>query len=268
MRRLALASILNLLMACASDPDGAQSAGSTGAADSTSDASATAAPTTGASEAPTATGSDASTAASTGAGDSTDGALTDASTGGASGMSTGDASTGDASTGDASTGDASTGDASTGDAGLGPAAEDAMAALMEVVAGVTYPSESDYPWTVVGLADAAPVSEANVKDVIAGVYVPHEGEAGLADRDIEVRTLAQLMDPLTVPKDWWTDENFVQAEKYTQIRDVLEAKLTNIQVFRLGEKSGNVLQGAVDVYVLGETGGGDIVGMWTVSVET
>ncbi len=151
---------------------------------------------------------------------------------------------------------------------LGPLAMDAMDALETAVAGVTYPSESDYPWVVVGFADAAPVSEANVKDMIADVYVPHPGEAALVDRTIEPRTLAQLIDPLTIPQDWWDDYNKMLAAQYTEIRAVLEAKLVDIQVFRIGELQGNVLQGAVDIYVLGSTADGDVVGMWTVSIET
>jgi len=143
-----------------------------------------------------------------------------------------------------------------------------MDALEAAVAGVTYPSESDYPWVVVGFADAAPVSEVNLKDVIAGVYVPHPGQAALVDRTIEPRTLAQLIDPLTTPQDWRDDYYKMVGAQYTKIREVLEAELVDIQVFRIGEQQGNVLQGAVDIYVLGATPDGDVVGMWTVSVET
>ncbi len=189
------------------------------------------------------------------------------------GASTSDASTGGETsmtgTSDAGTIGGDTDGGTTGpDGALGPAAMDAMAALEQAVAGVTYPSESDYPWVVVGFADAAPVSEANVKQVIAAVYVAHEGEAGLADRAIELRTLAQLIDPLTTPQDWWEDYNKMVAAQYSEVRAVLESKLVDIQVFRFGEQQGDVLQGAVDVYVLGATPDGDIVGMWTVSIET
>ena len=76
------------------------------------------------------------------------------------------------------------------------------------------------------------------------------------------------MDPLTVPQDWWNDYNKMVAAQYTEIRAMLATKLVDIQVFRLGELSGDVLQGAVDIYVLGATPDGDVVGMWTVSIET
>lgn len=237
------------LLACSADSGGPASevtGGSTSAAPSTEPAtsSTTGDPTTG-----EATSSTTDATSST-----TDAASSTSSTTSSTGEATSSTGTDTGTTGP--------------DGVLGPAALEAMDALEQAVAGVLYSSESDYPWTVVGFADAAPVSEANVKDVIAAVYVPHEGQAPLADRVIEVRTLAQLIDPLTTPQDWWDDSNKMVAAQYTEIRAVLEAKLVDIQVFRIGELSGNVLQGAVDIYVLGSTADGDVVGMWTVSIET
>lgn len=221
--------------------------------------------------------SGSSTGASTSIGDTdvtptTTGATADASSGSADssgdGTSSDGSTTSDGTTSDGTTSDG-TGDSSTGEpGGLGQAALDTVAALEAAVDGVYYLSESDYPWVVVAFADAAPVTEANVKDVIAGVYVPHDGGPTLEERAIELRTLAQLLDPLTVPQDWWTDENVMMAAQYQPIRDVLEDNLSNIQVFRLGEQFGDILMGTIDVYVLGETIDGDIVGMWTVAVET
>lgn len=240
--------LVALLAACTADNSGK----------TTSDAGTTGSAST------TAVTTDSSTSGSTATADAT----SDAPTG--TGEVTGTTSTTSSSTtSDTSTSGVDTEVGTTGPDGvLGAAALDAMDALEMAVAGVTYPSESDYPWVVVAFADAAPVSEANVKDVIAGVYVPHEGEAPLVDRAIEQRTLAQLMDPLTVPQDWWDDYNKMVAAQYTEIRAVLETRLVDIQVFRLGELSGDVLQGAIDIYVLGATPDGDVVGMWTVSIET
>jgi hypothetical protein len=149
--------------------------------------------------------------------------------------------------------------------GLAPAAEVTAMELAAAVDGVTYPSESDYPWIVVTFACAAPVTADNVKAIIAPVYVQNPDETALADRLVVVRTMAQLFDPLTVPKDWWEPEHHAQAEKYAAIRAVLEDNLTDLQVFRLSEPDE---MGAVDVYVIGATADGDLVGMWTVSIET
>ena len=111
------------------------------------------------------------------------------------------------------------------------------------------------------------LTEANIKDVIAGIYVQHD-DIPLADRVVEPRTLAQLMDPLTVMQDWWGDYEIMQAEDYKVIRAIFEDDLVNAQVFRLGEQSGNDLVGQIDVFVIGETVDGDIVGMFAVAVET
>lgn len=270
------------LAGCASEPGesttnddtsgtGGDSTGAIASTGTTGDAPTTGGPTdTGAP-----TGETGDTSGSTGAtGD-------DTGTTGATGDTTGSSSGGDDSTGstgaigstsdtdDTSTSDTGDSSGTTGEpGGLGQDAQDVVAALEAATEGVLYTSESDYPWVVVAFADAAPVTEANVKDVIVGVYVPHDFGPSLEERAIEVRTLAQLMDPLTVPKDWWDPEYFEQAEKYQPIRDIFEMQLTNVQVFRLGELTGNDLTGAIDVYVLGETADGDVVGMWSVSVET
>ena len=249
-----------LLPACAGDPEGATatddpSAGPTGAvtADTTD-------PTTPATEPTTSEPTTSETTTS----ETTSGVTTTSETT-TSGTTTSETTT--TTTSDTGTADTGT-DSSTGDpGGLGPAAQAALEALEDAIAGVTYPSESDYPWTAFALADAAPVTEADVKQAIAGVYVAHD-EPALVDRAVELRSLAQLMDPLTVMQDWWTDDEVMRAADYQQIRDVLAGSLTNIQVFRFGEKFGDALMGAVDVFVLGETADGDLVGMFTISVET
>ena len=134
--------------------------------------------------------------------------------------------------------------------------------------GVLYTSEGEDIWHVVAFADVAPVTEANLKEIIKDVYVQNPNEQPLVDRTIEVRSFPWLMDPITVPKDWWDDGYYEQAAKYEPIRAIFEMNLENLQVFRLGEKKGNVLSGAIDVYVLGETAGGDVVGMWSTAIET
>ena len=245
-----------MLAACGSDPD----------TTTTADTSSTAA-TTGATTQPPTTGQTTDPTTSTGSGDPT-GATTD--TPGSTGAATDDTgSTGDTgAVSGTSTGDTSTGDPSTGEPdGLGQAAQDAKVALEAAVDGVLYLSESEDTWTVFAIAGVAPVTEANVKEVIAAVYVPHD-DLPLADRAVELRTLAQLMDPLTVKQDWWGPEEDMQAEAYKPIRAIFEGQLSNTKVFRLGKLSGNILVGQIDVFVIGETVDGDIVGMFAIAVET
>jgi len=248
-----------VLAACGSDPD------TTTPADASGTAATTGATTTGATTEPPTTGQTTDLTTSTGPGDPTTGATTD--TPGSTGAATDDTGNTSAISG-TSTGDTSTGDPSTGEPeGLGQAAQDAKVALEAAVDGVLYLSESEDTWTVFAIADVAPVTEANVKDVIAAVYVPHD-DLPLVDRAVELRTLAQLMDPLTVMQDWWGPDEMMQAGDYKPIRAIFEGQLSNAQVFRLGEQSGDILVGQIDVFVIGETVDGDIVGMFAVAVET
>jgi len=203
----------------------------------------------------------------------TSGAIDDTGTGGTSdGTDAGETSDGtDTGSSETSSGEASSSeggeDSSTGECSeLGVEAEMTAMELAVAVEGVLYGSESDYPWTVVTLACVGPVTADTIKEIIAPVYVPHD-DLPLADRVVEVRSFNQFFDKLTVPQDWWDDYYYEQAEKYKPIRQILEDNLTDLQVFRLGEQSGDVLSGAIDVYVLGRSGE-DLVGIATIAVET
>lgn len=272
-------TLLGLTLFTSACGDGS-TASTTGDANTTGEpgtTDATTAPTTGDATASPTTG-DATTSPTTAT--PTSAATTgDDTTDATSVQTTGDppddttASTGGDTSTDAidSTTDASTTDASSssgGDEGLGQDAQDIAAELELAVDGVLYTSEGDDIWHVVSFADVAPVTEQNLKEVIKDVYVQNPNEQPLVDRTIEVHTFPWLFDPITVPQPWWDDGYYEQAEKYAPIRMIFEMKLENLQVFRLGEEKGNVLSGAIDVYVLGETPSGDVVGMWSTAIET
>lgn len=259
----------SILLACSLAACGdAGGASESATADDTTASSTTTSPTTSA----------------TSTGTPTTGEVADTSTGDISSTSDAPTSTGSDTTGSDTTGSDTTGavassttDASSsttdtsstgGDEGLGQAAQDLVIELEAAVDGVLYLSEGEDIWHVVAFADVAPVTEANLKDIIKDVYVQNPNEQPLIDRTIEVRSFPWLFDPITVPQPWWDDFYYMQAEVYAPIRTLLEGKLVNLQVFRLGEQQGNVLQGAIDVYVLGETADGDIVGMWSTAIET
>lgn len=151
-----------------------------------------------------------------------------------------------------------------------PAGAEVAAHLATASEGLWHTSESDYPFTVVRIegAGGAPLTAANVKTVIAPVYVAHEWGASLAERAVEVRTLASFFDNYTVAEDWWEDYQREQAPRFQALQKVLESELIDVQVFRLGEKSGSWLMGAIDVYIIGRTSDGEVVGVATISVET
>lgn len=134
--------------------------------------------------------------------------------------------------------------------------------------GLYHTSESDYPFVVVRVPGRAAVDASNVKDVIAALYTNRPDEPTLAERVVEVTTLAQLFDRYTVTQDWWEDFQREQQPAFTALRAVFEGELSDVKVFRLGRRSGDVLSGAIDVFILGVSADGEIVGLSTISVET
>jgi len=149
---------------------------------------------------------------------------------------------------------------------------EAMADLTASSAGLWYTSESDYPltpFTVVG-AGYDPVTLANAKVKLGSVYVNRPGEATLLQRSVEQRTIADVLDRYTVPQFWWDPTNVADAVQWSQLRAIFDTQLTDVTVIRFGEVLGggpNML-GAIDVFILGVTADGDIVGVKTISVET
>lgn len=256
--RFALSLALVLASACTpggagSTDDSAGSTGETGAA-----STSTGGPTTGE---PTTSGSSGTSGGDPG------------STGSATSTSTSDPSTSSATTGEpatgSSTGDASTGDASTGGDGLGAAALAAIDALNEAVDGVLWSSESDYPWTVFGLPKAAPVTVDNLRELVGPLIVVDDGEPPLAQQTVALEPWEDRFITLTTPQPWWTDYEFMRAEQYGHLRDVLKQHLVDLELFRIGPEDGQGnLFGAIDMFVIGATADGDLVGIQTVSVET
>jgi hypothetical protein len=148
---------------------------------------------------------------------------------------------------------------------------DALAALDATSTGLLYLSESDYPLTVFVIEGAGfePVTALNAKAKLHSAYVARPGEATLAERAVEQRTTARFFDPITVPQAWWDPDYYLQAAAWQPLRDVFDQELLSTTVIRFGESwSPPDLNGAIDVFVIGITSEGDIVGFRTIAVET
>lgn len=148
---------------------------------------------------------------------------------------------------------------------------EAVAALTSSVGGLWYTSESDYPlavFTVAGEGDS-PVTVANAKEKLGSAYVPREGEETLAERAVQERTIAQVFDRYTVPQEWWEEYDHDQAAQWQSVRAIFDEELTDVTVIRFGrtDSFGNLV-GAIDVFIVGATADGDLVGLRTIAVET
>ncbi len=147
----------------------------------------------------------------------------------------------------------------------------AVGALTPAVDGLWFSSEGDFP--MVPFAVHAPTSTAltsvNVKTVVGASYVARPDRDPLAARSVEASSVAWVFDSRTVAQDWWDDTQRADQPRWQAVRDVFEQHLSNVTVWRFGRRdSSGQLVGDIDVLVVGVSADGDLVGFWTVSIET
>lgn len=150
---------------------------------------------------------------------------------------------------------------------------DAIAeALAASVDGLLFMSESDYPFVVAEVDGAAsqPLTADNIKTAIASIYVNRPDQPPLEERFVEVRTLDQFFAHLVTPEDWWDDYNYEQSVHYAELQRILTEEVQGAQYFRLGERidAYGYVSGSVDIYLVGASNTGDLIGVWTLSIET
>lgn len=135
----------------------------------------------------------------------------------------------------------------------GLCAADLQRELASLTEGLTFPSESDYPFEFVERSStgSGPIT---VDAFRAAFSVP-------AAQTIEVRSLEQVFSWIATERPDMTDEERALARRYAALRDALSAQLQDVQVFRYG-----TIQ--VQVYLVGRTRCGAISGLKTVSIET
>jgi hypothetical protein len=114
-------------------------------------------------------------------------------------------------------------------------------ALREATAGLEYPSESDAPFDV----------------------FRWPGGGGSAREAVAAHAGARKIEEVTVDEFFQQLEGSEDADRFRQLRRVLESQLSGLKIFRVG--AGEV---KVDVYLVGRARSGDWVGLHTVSVET
>lgn len=123
--------------------------------------------------------------------------------------------------------------------------------LEQAADGMLYMSESDYPLTYVGW-DGQGAPTAATLATLLGVS---------ADTLVEEQSWSETMNSLGEAYDP-TDPYIVEyARRFRDLRAVMEANLTDLTVIRVGEIS-------IDVYFVGKSACGDLVGLKTTSIET
>ena len=126
------------------------------------------------------------------------------------------------------------------------------AALEAAVAGLTYASETDAPWTAFVWPDAggSPTAEAVKKRVRCPAKSP-----------VAQQTVEGLLGPLAEEQEWFGEAEKAAAARHRSLRDLLRERLTDATVFRIGKVK-------VAVCIVGRAKEGGWAGVRTTAVET
>ncbi len=125
--------------------------------------------------------------------------------------------------------------------------------LQEASDGLVFISESDYPFEV--FLWEASGSLVNTPETI--LY--HTGHP--VDTPVEVIDIDSFFFAATTEQEWHNPEERETVKKFQMLVETLKSHLSDIQVYRLGERS-------IDVYIAGKTPQGDLAGFSTKVVET
>ncbi len=81
------------------------------------------------------------------------------------------------------------------------------------------------------------------------------------DLPIEEKDFTEFFARLTTVQDWFGDEEKASAKKFTDLKNLLEANLRDLSVFKIGKIQ-------IDIYIVGLNGENNLTGIQTKAVET
>ncbi|NJR39131.1 MAG: nuclease [Leptolyngbyaceae cyanobacterium CSU_1_4] len=130
--------------------------------------------------------------------------------------------------------------------------KNAVASLKAIVEGLTWMSESDYPFEVVLLPDRA---EPLTTDELLQ-RTGHDAETVVEEISIE-----NFFAPAIQPQDWHEEADKQRLQHFQTLLQWIEQHLSSIKVYRVGSI-------AIDVYILGKTESGNWISLSTKVIET
>ena len=122
--------------------------------------------------------------------------------------------------------------------------------LKQATTDLLWSSEADYPFEIVTWELGI---ELTPTDLFSNIYD--------TDLAVESITLIDLFEPVLTIEDWYEQAELDLVDQYTNLLNTINTNLAEVQVFRVGEVE-------IDIYIIGKTPTGDIVGLKTLSVET
>ncbi len=83
----------------------------------------------------------------------------------------------------------------------------------------------------------------------------------MADTPVEERNFAEFFARLAEIQDWFGDEEKATAQKFADLKKLLESNLRDLKVFKIGKIQ-------LDVYAVGIDAENNLLGIQTKAVET
>ena len=123
--------------------------------------------------------------------------------------------------------------------------------ITAVCDGLIYVSETDAP--VVPFAASAATE-------ITREAILHESGRDAND-PVELTGFDDLFARLTAIKDWFGEREMKRAQKYLELKELLERSLTELKVLRIGAIR-------ISIFVVGRDKNGCVMGVTTTAVET
>jgi Nuclease A inhibitor-like protein len=123
--------------------------------------------------------------------------------------------------------------------------------LDDAVEGLFYISETDSPFYFFQWGEVKTVETETIRENL-------KLESSIS---IEERTFEEFFSRLTEEKEWFGEREKKIVEEFLNLKFILEKKLTNIKVFRIGRIQ-------IDVYIAGLDSENRLTGIKTKSVET
>jgi Nuclease A inhibitor-like protein len=131
------------------------------------------------------------------------------------------------------------------------AAETAIEVLEALATGLSWMSESDYPFEVALLPEFEPPIASTLLQLMG-----HDG-----DCPVEEMTVQNFFAPAIEEQDWYEEAEKETMHRFQTLLQWLEEHLSEVQVYRVGEIE-------IDVYIVGKTESGDWINLSTKSIET
>lgn len=157
-------------------------------------------------------------------------------------------------------------------AGAGDATDAAIEAEINAASeGLLYTSESDFPFTFVSAPLSGSITEATVRAAFADeVNGDEAADKPMADLVSMKKSWEQWKSEEHSCQDKEDPESMVVCEQMRNFEAVLEANLSNIQIFYFGADGtpGDVEGTGVSIFIVGESPDGNMVGVRTIAIWT